>query len=87
MRLNQKGFSIFGLLFKLAFLLLIYYVIVRVYFSLIFDHNTRHFLDTQGIKTASVEGMVESVKSKVDEINKALAEREKDVEKLFGQGK
>ena len=86
MGLGQKGFSIFGILFRLALLLLIYYVIVKLYFAILFDKDTRQYLRTQGINTTNIQGMIDSMKYKVEDINKALARREKETEKLFDEG-
>lgn len=86
MRLNQSGFSIFSLLFKLVVLLLVYYLITKVYFNLIFSGTTRQYLKTQGVNTTDIQGMLESVKYKVADINQALARRAVETEKMFEEG-
>jgi hypothetical protein len=84
---NQKGFSLIGLLFKLALLCLIVYLANRFYMHVMFDREMRNFLGREGISTDGLTEMVESFKDKADQLGESFDRQKHTIDKLFDEGK
>ena len=84
---DQKGFiGLISLLLTLVIIVFISYKIYNVYLSKpSVDTQTKKMLTEQGIDTSSQQGVLESTKAKLKDVNKMMLERENQYMDQAGQ--
>jgi hypothetical protein len=78
----HRGFaSMIGLLFALAIVLFIFYILFNTYFKRTsMDKSTEKAVQEQGINTANYGTIIDSTRNKIKDIEKQAAERENPVQ-------
>lgn len=77
---KQAGFAFLSILLTVLISALLYYFIMKNYSTV--DTKTQNALAKQGIDTSDYKKMVNTMKDKIDEINKKTEERGKQWQEI-----
>ncbi len=80
---DRRGFTLLGLLLAIAIVCVLYYIAVNTYFKKpILDKSTEKSLSEQGIDISSHQAILESTKEKLEDINKKLLNKSRQIEDI-----
>lgn len=83
-----KGFSLVGMLMAIVIIVVLYYVAMKFYSpKKVFNKETQKSLAKEGLNINSYKELVDTVKDKVEEVNKKIDARDKEIKKLLKSGK
>ncbi len=82
---SEKGFlSLVGILLTLVIISILVYISLTTYFKKpVTDQKTERSLSEQGIDASSQKAVLDSVRTSLEESNKKVLDREKQLEKLW----
>ncbi len=79
----HKGFSLIAMLLSLVIIAVVYYFISKANLSTsTLGKKTKKTLNEHGIDTSNYKEMIDSTKKQVDDINKRIKEKEKQLQEF-----
>ena len=81
---SNKGFvSLLGLILSIAIICILFYISLKVYFKkLLPEGEIKKSLEGQGIDTSSYPAVLDSSKKKIEDINRQIHERDRQLQDL-----